>query len=91
MYCEQDPFFMFDSSTVTYMKDLKLRNLWLNNKEMNEKKIVLSSFPYYYIIDINTTCNLKCEMCLSGIFKNFIEKPKAEYEEKKDIKKFKIV
>jgi len=41
----------------------KIANTKINIEEMQEKKIVLNSFPQRFVFELTNTCNLNCEMC----------------------------
>ena len=49
-----------------YNKDSKKKragNIFLNEKEILEKKVVLESKPRQLIVELTTKCNLRCVMC----------------------------
>jgi len=41
----------------------KIANTKLNIEEMQEKTLVLNSFPQRFVFELTNTCNLNCEMC----------------------------
>ena len=43
-------------------------NIFLNEKEILEKKVVLESKPRFLTVQLTTKCNLKCPMCV--VYKN---------------------
>ncbi|HKA30339.1 MAG TPA: hypothetical protein VKH82_13235, partial [Candidatus Binatia bacterium] len=47
----------------------KIANIVLAEAELRLGRTVLSSYPYYYLIDICNVCNLRCPLCPTGIDK----------------------
>lgn len=51
---------------LNYGTPKKIGNIMLAEWEMRQQKSNLRSHPYYYIIDVCNTCNLRCPLCPTG-------------------------
>ena len=64
-------------------KNLKIRNIALNEFEIKNKKIILQSMPRAITVVLTNRCNLKCCMC--QVWKNNWDLPKQAVEQVKMI------
>jgi len=46
-----------------YIKDVKMKNIIVNELEILSKKTILKSAPRILIISLTSKCNIKCKMC----------------------------
>lgn len=68
-----------------FRTDVKYRNFILSKQEEEEKKIVLKSKPYNYVIEPTNVCNLQCPLCSTGVGAKTRDKGKMTVE---NFKKF---
>lgn len=48
----------------------KLKNFILSRMEEEDTKLYLKSMPYHFVIEPTNMCNLKCELCSTGLGNN---------------------